>query len=48
MSDYPKPLEFFTALDSGIPESSGCAMGLDRLALVFAKENSLDNIVFPN
>jgi lysyl-tRNA synthetase class 2 len=47
MANYPKPLEFFEALDSGIPESSGCAMGLDRLALVFAKEDSLDNIVFP-
>lgn len=48
MTDYPKPLEFFEALDSGIPESAGCAMGLDRLALVFAKENTLDNIVFPD
>lgn len=48
MADYPEPLEFFEALDSGIPESAGCAMGLDRLALVFAKENTLDNIVFPD
>ena len=35
MHAYPEPVEFFAALDRGLPQSSGCAMGLDRLTMIF-------------
>jgi lysyl-tRNA synthetase class 2 len=35
MHVYPEPVEFFAALDRGLPQSSGCAMGLDRLTMIF-------------
>lgn len=35
MHAYPEPEEFFAALERGLPESSGSAMGLDRLAMLF-------------
>ncbi len=35
MHAYPEPTEFYAALDRGLPQSSGCAMGLDRLTMIF-------------
>ncbi len=35
MHEYPDAQEFFAALDRGLPQSSGCAMGLDRLCMIF-------------
>ena len=40
MRSYPEPTEFYDALDRGIPESSGCAIGVDRLAMLVC--NSCD------
>ena len=34
MRSYPEPEEFYSALERGIPESSGCAIGVDRLAML--------------
>ena len=34
MLTYPEPEEFLAALDRGIPESSGCALGFDRIAML--------------
>ena len=34
MLSYPEPAEFLAALDRGIPESSGCALGFDRIAML--------------
>ena len=34
MLAYPEAEEFLAALDRGIPDSSGCALGFDRLAML--------------
>ena len=34
MKPYPEPLDFYAALEAGIPEASGCAVGVDRLAMI--------------
>ena len=34
MRNYPDPDEFYAALEKGLPESSGCAIGVDRLAML--------------
>lgn len=34
MHPYPEPTEFYQALDKGLPESSGCAIGVDRFAML--------------
>lgn len=34
MKSYPEPHDFYTALEQGIPEASGCAVGVDRLAMI--------------
>lgn len=35
MLSYPVANDFFAALAAGLPQCSGCALGLDRLAMVF-------------
>ncbi len=44
MHRYPEALEFFAALDRGIPPSSGCAMGLDRLAMIFCDASDIGEV----
>ena len=34
MAEYPEAEKFLHALDKGLPESSGCALGVDRLAML--------------
>jgi lysyl-tRNA synthetase class 2 len=41
MLDYPPAEDFFAALRAGLPPSSGCALGLDRLAMVFADASDI-------
>lgn len=45
MKEYPEPQEFYDALVSGIPSSSGCAMGLDRLAMVFSDADDISQVI---
>jgi lysyl-tRNA synthetase class 2 len=47
MNEYPPPEKFFEALESGLPRCAGCALGLDRLAMVFSGADSLDAVTFP-
>lgn len=44
--DVPMDLEFFSALESGIPPSAGIALGLERLFLAIRNENSLSSLRF--
>ncbi len=41
MHPYPEPTGFFAALDRGLPQSSGCAMGLDRLTMIFCDADDI-------
>ena len=44
MHAYPEPVEFYAALDTGLPESSGCAIGVDRLLMLLCNENDIRNV----
>lgn len=41
---YPFPEDFFQALESGMPECSGCALGVDRLAMIFTDTADIADI----
>ena len=41
---YPMPEKFLAALPT-MPESSGIALGVDRLAMIFADRESIDDVV---
>ncbi len=45
--DYPDAVDFLAMLDSGLPESSGCALGVDRLAMVFAGAEDIADVTYP-
>ena len=44
MHAYPEPEEFYAALDRGLPQSSGCAMGLDRLTMIFCNTADIADV----
>lgn len=41
---YPFPDDFFKALESGMPECSGCALGVDRLAMIFTDAADISEV----
>ena len=45
MLAYPEPEDFFAALDRGLPPCSGCALGFDRLVMVFADAADIAEVV---
>lgn len=46
MHVYPEPEEFYAALDRGLPFSSGCAIGLDRLAMALLNVDDIGLVRF--
>lgn len=46
MHDYPEAEAFFAALHSGLPESSGNALGFDRLVMIFTDADNIDAVKF--
>ena len=44
MLSYPEPKEFLAALDRGIPESSGCALGFDRIAMLLFDADDIGDV----
>jgi len=47
LKEYPVPTAFLEALDHGMPESTGCALGFDRLVMLIAGADSLAEVTFP-
>ena len=41
---YPFPEKFLKALESGMPECSGCALGVDRLAMIFTDTTDISDV----
>ena len=46
MLPYPEAEEFLNALEQGMPESSGCAIGFDRLAMIFCNAYDIEEVIF--
>ena len=44
MHAYPEPVEFYEALDRGLPQSSGCAIGVDRLLMLLCKTEDIRDV----
>ena len=47
LAEYPEPVEFLDAIDSGMPDAAGGALGFDRLVMLLAGADSLAEISFP-
>lgn len=46
MHDYPEPEGFYQALNRGLPECSGCALGFDRLLMLLADTADIGDVLF--
>lgn len=46
MHPYPEATDFLTALEQGMPESSGCAIGFDRLCMIFCDAYDIAEVIF--
>ncbi len=44
MARYPEPEAFYAALDKGLPESSGCALGIDRLVMILCDADNIGEV----
>lgn len=46
MLKYPEPTAFYAALDRGLPASSGCAIGFDRLTMLITGSTDISEVRF--
>ena len=46
MLAYPEATDFLEALEKGMPESSGCAIGFDRLCMIFCDAYDIAEVIF--
>ncbi|MBO5667613.1 MAG: EF-P lysine aminoacylase GenX [Lentisphaeria bacterium] len=46
MLAYPEATDFLEALERGMPESSGCAIGFDRLCMIFCDAYDIADVIF--
>lgn len=47
LAEYPEPVEFLDAIDGGMPDAAGGALGFDRLVMLLYGADSLDGVSFP-
>ena len=43
---YPVDTEFLDALEYGMPEASGIALGIDRLAMIFSGADNIEQVIW--
>ncbi|MBR7121229.1 MAG: EF-P lysine aminoacylase GenX, partial [Lentisphaeria bacterium] len=46
MLAYPEATDFLEALEIGLPQSSGCAIGFDRLCMIFCDSYDIAEVIF--
>ncbi|MBR7121805.1 MAG: EF-P lysine aminoacylase GenX [Lentisphaeria bacterium] len=46
MLAYPEASDFLEALEKGLPQSSGCAIGFDRLCMIFCDSYDIAEVIF--
>lgn len=46
MTEYPEAVNFLRALEKGLPESSGCALGFDRLTMLLCDAGDIGEVRF--
>jgi len=46
MLAYPEATDFLEALEKGMPASSGCAIGFDRLCMIFCDAYEISDVIF--
>ena len=46
MLAYPEATDFLEALEKGLPQSSGCAIGFDRLCMIFCDSYDIAEVIF--
>ena len=46
MRAYPEAADFLAALERGMPECSGCAVGVDRLCMIFCDTCDIADVIF--
>ncbi|MBE6365786.1 MAG: EF-P lysine aminoacylase GenX [Lentisphaerae bacterium] len=46
MLAYPEATDFLEALEKGLPKSSGCAIGFDRLCMIFCDSYDIAEVIF--
>ncbi len=47
LTEYPEATDFLCSMDFGMPESSGSAIGFDRLVMLLAGADSIDDVSYP-
>lgn len=47
MKKYPEPKGFLEAVDYGISKAAGCALGIDRLAMILSDASDISEVIFP-
>ena len=47
LAEYPEPTAFLEAMDEGMRDSAGSAMGFDRLVMLLAGADTIQDVSFP-
>lgn len=47
LAEYPEPTAFLEAIDFGVPESAGCALGVDRIIMCLLGSDDISEVSYP-